>query len=267
MYRRIPTDKMTNKMNTEECMVCFEEMSTWNTHRMAGCTHSICVECATKMQTMSDNSSDYTTSSDYSTSSDEDDEYEEVDVYDGGIRIRTIIRTISPPEESEMERERQELEMEREELIQSTIKMIPINYTMKYSKNGYTITRINCFELEGFENPMQCPYCRQHEPMIYDFDEIRFCVPTQTLEWNILERKLYNDNLSSFTMSKEGATFAFKLSKDKSCLRIMWTEVNTFPFTLPKPQTHTHSDFNKIPKKQKDARAYSRPKRYTKMIR
>ena len=246
-------------MNTEECMVCFEEMSTWNTHHMAGCSHSICVECASKMQSMSDNRSEYTTSSDDTISSDE--EYEEVDVYDGGIRIYPYpVHPVEPIPEPIDEGE-------------SNIHSIDcpsfegLNYTLKYSKNGITVTRVNHIILQGFQNPMQCPYCRQHEPMIYDFDELRFCVTSRTLEWNILERKLYNDRLSSFTMSKEGATFAFKLSKDASYLRVMWTEVNTYPFFFPKPQTHNHSDFNKTPKKQKDARAYIRPKRYTKMIR
>jgi hypothetical protein len=158
------------------------------------------------------------------------------------------------------------LEYEFDEVYNKEMK-IPMDYTVKYSLEGSTFTRFNSFLLEGFQNPLQCPYCRQREPTIYDFDELRYCIPTHTTEWNILERKLYIDRLSSFTMSKDGATFAFKLSKDESCVRVMWTEVNTYPFTLSNEQTHNYSDFKKMPKKQKDVRTYTRPKRYTKMIR
>jgi len=246
-------------------MVCFEEMSTWNTHHMAGCSHKICVECAGKMQSMSDES-DYTISE--ISDSDEEFDLEDIEFYDtNGTRIQIVPRQLEPDFQAVAVQEAaDQVQGDEDKEIKLEIKPYPINYTVKYSKEGCTITRVNDFVLQGFQNPMQCPYCRQREPMIYDFEELRFCVPFHTLEWNILERKFYNDRLSSFTMSKGGTTFAFKLSKDGSSLRIMWTEVNTYPFTLPK-QSHTYSDFKKLPKKQKDPRAYSRPKRYTKMIR
>jgi hypothetical protein len=249
-------------------MVCFEKMGTsqtdfWNIHRMAKCAHLICVDCATKMQTISDSDSDYTISSN------EDEEYEEIEIYDG-MRIHTNIHTVIPilPQVEDELRELRYLE-EKEELVNfQNDKDVPVDYTVKYSKEGYTFTRFNDFVLEGFQNPLQCPYCRQREPTIYDFDDLRYCVPRYTTEWNILERELYIHRASSFTMSKEGQTFAFKLSKDESCVRVMWTEVNTYPFTVAKPkQTHKYSDFKKMPKKQKDTRTYTRPKRYTKMIR
>ena len=246
--------KTKRKMdNTEECMVCFEKMGSsqkdyWNIHRMASCSHSICVDCATKLQSMSDES-DYTMSSDDTINTDED--FEEIEYYDG-MRIHTMIPR-------QLEQDFQEIPVQTQDF--------PVDYTVKYSMEGCTFTRVNYFVLQGFQNPMQCPYCRQREPTIYDFDGLRYCVPSNTTEWNILERKLYIDRVSSFTMSKEGQTFAFKLSKDESSLRVMWTEVNTYPFTSPKQKTHTYSDFKKMPKKQKDVRAYSRPKQYTKMIR
>jgi hypothetical protein len=241
--------------NTEECMVCFEKMGStqkdcWNVHRLP-CSHKICVDCATKLQSMSDES-DYTISSDETDETNSDEEYEEIE-YDGmRFQIHMVPRQLEPDFQQDQAQE---------------IKPYPVDYTVKYSKEGCTFTRVNYFILEGRQNPMQCPYCRQRGPNIYDFGEIRYCVPSLTTEWNILERKFYNDRVSSHTMSKEGKTFAFKLSKDESCLRLMWTEVNTYPFTLPKHPPHTYSDFKKMPKKQKDSRTYSRTKRYSKMIR
>jgi hypothetical protein len=141
---------------------------------------------------------------------------------------------------------------------------MPLDYTIKYSKKGTTVTLFNRFLLQGHNNPLQCPYCRRYEPTIYDFSYIRYYVPKHTLEWNILERKLYS-GFTSFTMSKEGQTFAFKRSKDETCLRIMWTEVNTYAFTMPKP-TKLYSD-HKVIQKYKDSRFYNRSKRYVKMIR
>lgn len=201
----MPTNALA-EMNTE-CMVCFEALSTFNIHHMAGCSHTICVECAIQMQSMSSNEVEYVLGTKEST----------------------------------------------------------LNYKVEYFKHGYTITRFHSLALQGYENPMRCPYCRQPEPMIYNFDALRFYIQYNTLEWNILERKFYQDNLASFTMSKQGATFAFKLSKDESCLHVMWTEVNAYPFIIPK-QVQRHSDI-KPSKKQKDARMYIHPKRYTKMIR
>jgi hypothetical protein len=219
------------KMN--ECMVCFGEMTWWNMHVMA-CSHSICIECTAKIQTMSDTTSDET-------------ESEDVEIYDG---VHTMVpRELEP-------------EFEWEEIPQA----IPQDYTVKYSQEGIkVITRVNYFVLQGYNNSLQCPYCRRYEPTIYDFNQIRYYVPKRTLEWNILERKLYS-GLSSFTMSKEGETFAFKLSKDETCLRIMWTEVNTYAFTMPQPHTKVYSD-HKVIQKYKDSRTYNRSNRYVKMIR
>lgn len=234
--------------NTEECMICFEKMGSsktdhWNIYRMA-CSHSICVDCATKMQSVSDES-------DYTISSEENEEYEyeyEHADFDGMrvMRVTMTPRVLEPEFDKEYTK---------------------LDYTMKYSLDGCTYTRVNEIVLDGFQNPMRCPYCRQHEPMIYDFDTLRYCIPKHATEWNILERKFYTDHVTSFTMSKDGATFAFKLSKDKSSLRVMWSEVNTYPFTLPNEQTHSYSDVKAKKQKEKDARAYSRPKRYAKMIR
>ena len=208
-------------------MVCFEEMTSWNTHIMA-CSHTICIECAARIQTMSDettNLSDETT--------DLSDDYE----------VEDMVPEFQCAQDQEM----------------------PLDYTIKYSKEGIKVTRVNYFLLRGHNNPLQCPYCRRYEPAIYDFSYIRYYVPKHTLEWNILERKLYS-GFTSFTMSKEGQTFAFKLSKDETCLRIMWTEVNTYAFTMPKPYTKLYSDHKVIPK-YKDSRTYNRSKRYVKMIR
>jgi hypothetical protein len=210
-----------------ECMVCFEEMTSWNTHIMA-CSHSICIECAARIQKTNTLSED--TLSEDTLSEDTLSEYDVI------------------------------LDSE----FQCVQDEVPLDYTVKYSKKGTTVTLVNRFLLQGHNNPLQCPYCRRYEPTIYDFSYIRYYVPKHTLEWNILERKLYS-GFTSFTMSKEGQTFAFKLSKDETCLRIMWTEVNTYAFTMPKP-TKLYSD-HKVIQKYKDSRFYNRSKRYVKMIR
>jgi len=206
-----------------ECMVCFEEMTSWNTHIMA-CSHSICIECAARIQTMSDETSDL---------SDETSDLSDYEVED------------MVPFQCDQE--------------------TPLDYTIKCSKEGTKVTLFNYFLLQGHNNPLQCPYCRRYEPTIYDFNQIRYYVPKRTLEWNVLERKL-NSGFTSFTMSKDGQTFAFKLSKDETCLRIMWTEVNTYAFTMPKPHTKLYSD-HKVNQTYKDSRTYNRSKRYVKMIR
>jgi hypothetical protein len=190
----------------------------------------------------------------------DDSDYDEIssnfsdDVEDIDDRLLTIaqepIRTVEP-----------------EQFPEYTLEQMPIDYTVKYSLDGYKITRVNYFDLEGSENTLQCPYCRQHEPMRYDFDEIRFCVAAHTSEWNILEKKLYQEKLTFFTMKRDGFTFAFKLSKDRSVLRIMWTEVNKYSFTTPNDSLHNYSDHKLTSKRVKDVRAYNRPKRYTKMVR
>jgi len=229
----------TTKM--DECMVCFEKMTSWNSHIMA-CSHSICIECAARIQTMNDEMSNTLSDTLSDTSNDtlsdtSNDEYEYV----------TMVRDLDPEFEWVQDQE------------------MPLDYTIKYSKEGIKVTRVNYFMLQGYNNPLQCPYCRRYDPTIYDFKQIRYYVPKHTLEWNILERKLYS-GFTSFTMSKEGQTFAFKRSKDETCLRIVWTEVNTYAFTMPKPHTKLYSD-HKVIQKYKDSRTYNRSKRYVKMIR
>lgn len=212
----------------DECMVCLETMTSWNKHSMAGCSHSICIECAARIQTIDDTSMS-------------SDEYEvEIDAVQ---ESDLVPRDLNPEFQSE----------------------VPLDYTVKYSQEGIKVTRVNYFILQGDNNSLQCPYCRQYEPPFYNFDYIRYYVRKRTLEWNILERKFYS-GFSSFTMSKEGQTFAFKLSKDGTYLRIMWTEVNTYAFTTPKPRTHVYSDY-KVMQKYRDSRTYSRSKRYMKRIR
>jgi hypothetical protein len=216
-----------------ECMVCFEKMTPWNTHIMA-CSHSICSACAAMIQKTNTLSDEDTLSDETSDLSDET-----IDSSDDYVEDMVPFQC----EDQEM----------------------PLDYTIKYSKEGIKVTRVNYFLLQGHNNPLQCPYCRRYEPTIYDFSYIRYYVPKHTLEWNILERKLYS-GFTSFTMSKEGQTFAFKRSKDETCLRIMWTEVNTYAFTMPKPHTKLYSD-HKVIQKYKDSRTYNRSKRYVKMIR
>ena len=211
-------------------MVCFEKMTAWNKHSMA-CSHSICIECAERIQTMSDEND---TLSDEM--SDTSSEYEDV----------TMVRDLAP-----------EFQCEPQEM--------PLDYTIKYSQDGIKVTRVNYFILQGYKNALQCPYCRRYEPTIYDFNQIRYYVYKYTSEWNILERKLYS-GCSSFTMSKEGQTFAFKLSKDETYLRIMWTEVNAYAFTMPKPHAKLYSD-HKVIQKYRDSRTYKRSNRYVKMVR
>jgi hypothetical protein len=128
--------------------------------------------------------------------------------------------------------------LECSDKIQSTcmrITMPPVSfsggYIVKYHVNGYKMKRVSHFILQGYKNTMKCPYCRQCGPTLYDFDEIRFSSPLFTTEWNILERKLYQSKLQSFTMSRDGNTFAFKLSKNS--LHVMWSESNTYAYTLP----------------------------------
>ena len=115
----------------------------------------------------------------------------------------------------------------------STISRVPDyeGYKIKYHLDGYKMIRVNHFMLQGYKNTMKCPYCRKDQPILYDFDEIRFLVPSFTSEWNMFEHKLQKQ--TSFTISKDGSTFAFKLSRDKSYLHVMWSEINTYAYTIP----------------------------------
>jgi hypothetical protein len=240
-------------------MICFDTMTAWNTHHMAGCSHSICIECAGKMQSSIDSESNNDIDSDYDEiSSNFSDDLEDIE-----DRLLTISREV--PQERLLTISPQEFE--ETTVPEYNTSQFPIDYTVKYSLDGYKITRINYFDLEGSDNTLQCPYCRQHEPLRYDFDAVRFCVPSHTSEWNILEKKVYQEKMTSFTMNHDGITFAFKLSKDRSVLRIMWSEINKYAFTTPNNQYHNYSDHKLSSKRVKDARAYNRPKRYTKMVR
>lgn len=231
-----------------ECMICFDTMTAWNTHHMAGCSHSICIECAGKMQSSIDSDSNLDYDSDY----DSDDISSNFSDDNDTIAQEPIAQEpqmLTIPEYNEQFRPL-------------------IDYTIKYSMDGAKITHINYFDLEGSDNTLQCPYCRQHEPLRYDFDAIRFCLPVYTSEWNVLEKKLYQEKLTSFTMNRYGFTFAFKLSKDRSVLRIMWSEVNKYAFaTLPNKSHSNYSDHKLDSKWMKDVRVYNRPKQYTKMVR
>jgi len=213
-------------------MVCFDPMDTWNTQQMPGCIHSICTTCADRIQANLDDSSDET-----------------YDISDGSS----------------------EMSIDEDQLSYGTSVQypteLPIDYTIKVSLEGYKITRVNYYDLEGMYDAMQCPYCRQHGPMWYNFDEIRYCVPSHTSEWNTFERKLTRDNLSSYTMKHHGSTFAFKLLDDRKVLRIMWTEVNQYAFAPIKSESANYSDYPIQSKCSKEPRTYSRPKRFTKMIR
>jgi hypothetical protein len=201
-------------------MVCFELMTTWNTHNMTGCTHSVCIACADRMQP---SYADY--DSDESAESAESDEIDE-----------------------------------------PALKVCPKYVTVKYSLEGCKITYLCHFVLNGIENTLQCPYCRQNEPMWYDFDDLRYFVPYFTTEWNILDHKINQDKITFFTMTRDGNTFAFKLSKDGSFLRIIYTNVTQYYFPLPR-NNPTYSIHKTIVKQKKDVRAYKRPKQYIKMIR
>ena len=210
-----------------ECMVCFEPMDTWNMQQMPGCSHSICISCADRIQANLDNSSDDT----YDIS-DGSSEYSDEDPY---------FSQASPIE-------------------------LPVDYTIKVSLDGYTITRVNYFDLEGIYDAMQCPYCRQHGPMWYNLDEIRYCVPSHTSEWNTFERKI-SKGLTFYTMKRYGSTFAFKLLDDRKVLRIMWTEVNHYAFAPTKTHSVNYSDYPIQSKWSKEPRTYTKTKRFTKMIR
>ena len=237
-------------------MICFDTMTAWNTHKMAGCSHSICIECADKMQSSIDSDSILDDSDYDEISSNWSDDVEDID-------DRLLAHAQEPIQLVPIQLDPRMVE-QIPEYIQEQLR---IDYTVKYSLDGYKFTRVNYFDLEGSDNTLQCPYCRQHEPMRYNFDEVRFCVPLHTSEWNILEKKLYEDKLSFFTMKRNGVTFAFKLSKDRAFLRIMWSEINNYAFTTIKSNTHHYSDHKMTSKRVKDARTYNRPKRYTKMVR
>ena len=218
-------------------MICFNPMDTWNRQQMPGCTHSICITCADRMQ---------------STLYDSDDTYETYDLSD------------DMSDSSEISIDDDHLSYGHSPVPHSEI---PIDYTVKVSLEGYKITRVNYYELEGIYDIMPCPYCRQHGPIWYNFDEIRYCIPSHISEWNMLERKLTKDKLTYYTMKREGATFAFKLSHDRKVLRIMWTEVNQYGFgSQPHHSDKTYAEpiLTKYPK---DSRAYSRKRTFTKMVR
>ena len=213
-----------------ECMVCYEAMTTWNSYSMTGCSHTICIECAEKIRTKSDTSSITSVTS---------DEYEDFD----------------SPEESTLE------------FPIRPFGRLGIAVTINYTLKGYNFTYFNHITLYGYNNSMQCPYCREYEHATYNFDLLRFCIPRYTMEWNIIERKLYKDRLRFFTMSKNGMTFAFKLFKNKS-LHIMWSEVDICAWSNHIPQTHTYSE---IRVSKKYVRTYKQnPRTYkqnTKMLR
>jgi hypothetical protein len=219
-----------------ECMICFDRMNSWTMQRMPGCSHSVCVDCANRMQeTLYDNST-----ADMSDDESDDSEY--------GIAL-PIDNEQNDPNQTDV------------------IQDYPVDYTIKVSIEGYKITRVYYHDLEGFYDPMRCPYCRQHGPMWYDFGELRRYVPSHTSEWNMLERKLDKNSLTSYTMKQDGATFAFKLIHDKKILRVMWSEINQYEFTRPGIPYEKNYVEPVVPKCIKDSRSYSRKKTFTKMAR
>ena len=215
-------------------------MDTWNRQQMPGCTHSICITCADHMQANLHDDDTGDMSDDESESS------------------LDLSEPVEPVEESYYD---PSIEYEH---IQ--FQDYPMDYTIKFSLEGYKITRVNYYDLQGYFDPMKCPYCRQHGPMWYDFGELRYCVPSHTSEWNTLERKLDKGTLTSYTMKRHGATFAFKLIHDKQVLRIMWTEVNQYGFApvVVHEKSYVEPILTKCPK---DSRTYNRKKTFTKMVR
>lgn len=216
-----------------ECMICYNEMCTWDTYNMPGCTHSICIVCADRMQS-NDNNSDNT----YDLS---DDDSIELSIDDD----RLTFSGYSSAPYSE----------------------VPIDYTIKVSLDGYKITRVYYYDLEGNFDTIQCPYCRQHGPLWYDFDEIRYCVPSRISEWNTLEQKLIKDKVTSYSMKHGESTFAFKLTNNSRVLRIMWSEVNKCGFSKPVVRPEKKYIEPILSKRTKDSRIYNRKKMFMKMVR
>ena len=156
------------------------------------------------------------------------------------------------------------------ESIYHTMKCYPKLYEIKYIYvNSITLRSIT----------LKCPYCRQDDRQTYDFKKICDIVPS----WNVLEDKL-EQNPNSFTMCKEGSTFAFKVSKDRSFMRVMWTSVvtrkNVIFCHLPTAEkiliSKTKALISEMMEKKvvherivpkSVSRNYKQPKRYTKMIR
>lgn len=160
------------------------------------------------------------------------------------------------------------------ESIYHKMKCYPKLYEIKYIYvNGLTLRSIT----------LKCPYCRQDDRQTYDFKKIRDIVPSGTKIWNVLEDKL-EQNPTSFTMCKEGSTFAFKVSKDRSFMRVMWTSVvtrkNVIFCHLPTAEeiliSKTKALISGMMEKKVvhgrivpkyASRNYKQPKRYTKMMR
>lgn len=225
-----------------ECMICFDPMDSWNMQLMPGCTHSICIGCADRMQqTMYDDGTADLSDDESDESYDSDSPIEPA--HYGLTQINQIQEYPDYPED------------------------YPVDYTIKVSIEGYKITRVYYHDLEGYFDPTRCPYCRQHGPMWYDFGELRRLVPAHTSAWNKLERKLDKGVLPFYTMKQDGDTFAFKLIHDKQVLRIMWSEVNQYEFTRsigPYEKNYMEPILTKRPK---DSRTYNRKKTFTKMAR
>lgn len=156
------------------------------------------------------------------------------------------------------------------ESIYHTMKCYPKLYEIKFIYvNSITLRSIT----------LKCPYCRQDDRQTYDFKKINDIVPL----WNVLEDKLY-ENPSSFTMCKEGSTFAFKVSKDQSFMHVMWTSAvtrkNVIFMHLPTAEKSLISKTKALISEMMEkkvvherivpksvSRNYKQPKRYTKMIR
>ena len=185
-----------------ECMVCFESMSSWNKYNMKGCTHSICIECASRMST-----TDTLSHSTYDMSDDmSDDSYFDFDFVPMEPYVPIVIDgRIGFPNEPLPNR------------------LYPSKRV--YRENGYV--QIYYIYLDGDTNTLKCPYCRQHEPTQYNLDRFRLYWQANTLEWNILERKLHETN--EFTMKSNGNTFAFKKSSDDKRVYIIWSHLYLYP--------------------------------------